>query len=280
MFKIVLFLTIICGAVNAQEKNDSIPANFWVPNAAVGVNISQVSFNNWVQGGENTFAWTFLTQLGIKYLGEEWTFRNNFRASYGRTKLGSNDFRTNENEIYLETILSKNIEWEIDPYISNTVRTAITTGYNYRVTPPVKIADFFDPGYVTQGVGFTYDRYFGFKTRLGFAVQETFTNQYTQYSDDTATVHVERFKIETGLESVTTIEYLFLENMNFKSRLRLFSRYENLSIWDIRWESSVIAKINNFINVNFAFNLIYEQKQSVYTQIKQALQLGITYTIL
>ncbi|MEO8399583.1 MAG: hypothetical protein ABI550_07185, partial [Ignavibacteriaceae bacterium] len=160
------------------------------------------------------------------------------------------------------------------------LRTAISTGFNYKKDPPEAIANFFDPGYVTQSIGFTYDRLVGFKSRIGFAVQEVFTKNYRQYTDDTSTVKKESFKLETGLESVSTAEIEFDENLLLKSKLRLFTRYESLDVWDVRWDNSIVAKINDFINVNFAFLLIYEKKQSLKTQIKEGLQLGFRYTIL
>lgn len=288
MKRLFLFLlfTVIAGTAYSSTQTETKPVadsaavkSNWYPEASVGINISQISLSNWTQGGESSLAWTIVGSNGVRYLGDEWTFRNNIRAVYGRTKLGSQDFRTNDNEIFLETVLSKRIAWEVDPYFSNTVRTSITRGYNYKVTPNEEIANFFDPGYITQGLGFTYDKIAGFKTRLGFAVKETFTRVHRNYSDDTSTTYKERFKIETGLESATNIDYEVLDDFFVKSALRLFTRYENLDTWDVRWDNAFVAKINEFINVNLTTLLIYEKKQSLKTQLKQALQLGLTYKI-
>src|SRR5450830_575281 len=48
----------------------------------------------------------------------------------------------------METILSRKINWAVDPFISNTIRNPLTIGYIYKVNPFVSIADFFDPGYL------------------------------------------------------------------------------------------------------------------------------------
>ena len=64
-----------------------------------------------------------------------------------------------------------------------------------------------------------------------------------------------------------------------KSSLRLFSRFESFDVWDVRWDNIIAAKVNDFLNVNLTFLLIYEKDQSVKTQIKEALQLGFTYTL-
>lgn len=276
----ILLLTYCILSQSVFAQKDSVKFYSWVPMAAVGLNISQVALSNWTQGGENAVAISFIGTGGLKYYSDSWRFKNDLKLAYGRTKLGSRDFRTTDNELYLESVLSRYIGWAVDPYISNIVRTPISTGYKYDNDSATAIADFFDPGYLTQSVGFTYDKLEKFTTRLGFAVQETFTRKYNQYADDPATLKIEKTKVETGLESVTTAELTLQQNLLYKSNLRLFTRFEHMDIWDVRWDNAIVTKINDYINVNFAFLLIYQKDQSPKTQIKEALQLGLTYTLL
>jgi hypothetical protein len=276
---VIIFLLIFFSTCYAQQ--DTIILNQWIPKAAVGINLSQISLSNWTQGGEDAFSWILLGNGSVNYRSELWNFKNDLKIAYGKTKLGSSDFRTTDNELYLESVVSRDIEWVIDPYFSNTVRTAIAAGYNYDNDTTVEIANFFDPGYLTQSLGFTYNQLEGFSTRLGFAVQEVIANKYARrYSDDTTTSEIEKIKIDTGIESVTTAEYTVMENILLKSKLRLFSRFESFDVWDVRWDNALAAQVNEYINVSFAFLLIYEEAQIRKTQIKQALQLGIIYTIL
>ena len=252
---------------------------FWAPNASAGISISQIALSNWTQGGENTITWTLIGNGGYEYFSKNWNFRNTLKITYGRTKLGSQNFRTNDNELFIEFVLSKELGWDVDPFLSNSIRTPITTGYNYKVEPFQKKADFFDPGYIIQSIGFTYDKHPLFQTRLGFAVQETFTNKYRQYSDDPKTKKTEAFKFETGFESVTSFQQFIYDNIIGKSSLRLFTRFENLDVWDVRWENIIIAKVNDLLNVNFDYLLIYKKAQSLDIQIKQSLQISFIYTI-
>ncbi len=277
---IILLFTFSSIAFSQDAKKDSIPLNTWVPTSVIGLNISQIALSNWTQGGDNAITWTFTLNGSLRYYSEGWKFRNNLTAAYGRTKLGSQDFRTNDNELYLESVLSKKIDWAVDPYFSNSVRTAISTGYDYGVDPAVAIAGFFDPGYVTQSLGFLYEKDKIISTRLGIALQETFTNKYVNYSDDPNTAKIEKFKLETGIESVTNFEYTVAENLLFQSNLRLFSRFKSMDVWDVRWGSAIVAKVNDFLNVNLTALVIYQKDQSPKTQLKQALQLGFVYTLL
>ncbi len=279
----VFLIIVTISSVTLIAKNntkDTLKVTGWYPKAVAGINVSQLALSNWTQGGDNSLTWAVTFNGGIKYFSPKWEVKNHLKAAFGRSRLGGQDFRTNENELFLENILSRHYGWAVDPFISNSIRTSITTGFNYKKDPPEKIADFFDPGYVTQSLGFTYDKLAEFKTRLGLAVQEVFTNKYRQYSNDSTTSKQEAFKLDTGVESVTSGHFEIAENMKLKSSLRLFTRFESLNVWDVRWDNTLIAKVNSFLHVNLSYLVVYQKDQSPDTQMKEALQLGFVYNIL
>ena len=278
-YGIIIILIFFCSLTQIFPQQDTTKKVGWFPSGVAGLNLSQIALNNWTLGGDNALSWVLNGDFSVKYTDKRITFENTLKIAYGRTKLGSEDFRTNDNDIYLVDIISNDVGWSVNPFFSNSVRTAITTGYDYALTPPQEIANFFDPGYVTQTLGFIYNKDKQFNTRLGIATQETFTKNNTKYTDDSTTPEIEKFKFETGIESVTNAEYTLAENLLAKSSLRLFTRFKDLSVWDARWDNTIVAKVNNFINVNFAFLMVYQQDQSAKVQIKEALQLGIVYTI-
>ncbi len=260
-------------------KKDS--ARVWIPSMVTGVSISQIAFSNWTQGGLNALTWTATANIGLDYRNDGWVLRNNGKLAYGRTKLGGQGYTTNDNELFFENVLSYNIGWETDPFFSNTIITTLTRGYDYKSNPPVLIADFFDPGYVTQSLGFSYTRLKIATTRLGLATQEVFANKYRQYTDNPSTPQkVEAFKLESGFESVSQAKLQIADNMLLTTGLRLFTRFEHLSVWDVRWNNVIAAKVNSFVNVNFNFLLVYQRDQSLTTQMKEGLQVGVVYTIL
>jgi hypothetical protein len=274
-----LFLFFVLSMLTAYTQTDSTKMCSWTKAGVVGFNINQVSLNNWSAGGDNTVAWTFNGNFGLGYQTGMWKLDNNLKFAFGRTKQGSDAYRTNDNELYLEDILAYDIKWTVNPFFSNTVRTTITDGYNYNVVPFVRIAGFFDPGYVTQSLGFTYDRNVNIQTRLGIALQEVFTNKFTQYTDDPTTAKIERFKLETGIESVTKGQLIFDDNVLLNSELRLFSRFNSLSVWDVRWDNTITAKISKYFNVNLNVLVLYEKDLSLKTQLKEGLQFGINYVL-
>lgn len=277
-----LFTTSIFANISlANNSNDTLKTkNKWNSTWIMGLNISQVAFSNWVKGGENSVNWTIHSRFKSIYKSKIWTLKNDYKIEYGRTKLGDGNFRTNNNEIYFESVLSNNVGWFVDPFFGNSIKTQVTKGYDYKKDPNKSIVDFFDPGYVTQSFGFTYDKLEFGRTRFGIAVQEVFSNIHIEYTDDKLTENIERFKLETGIEAVTDGELILDTNIKLQTKLRLFSRFERLDVWDVYWSNNIVSKINSYLQVSFDFHLIYEKAQSIETQIKEAFQLGIIYNII
>ena len=281
IFYLLLTFIIFSATAFAADETEDKKDTLWTPKGVIGLNLSQVSFQNWSQGGENSIAFTFLSNFRINYIGEPWKWRNSLKFSYGRTKFGSEQFKTNDNEIFFESTLIHHLAWNISPYAGITARTAVSKGFNYDKEPAIQIVDFFDPFYLTEGVGFAYDKIENFTTRIGIGFKQTFADKFnSKYTDDPETPNVvESFKNETGIESVTEYKIQFLENMVYYTYLRLFGRFEDIDVWDVRWDNIIVAKINKYFNVNFNVLLIYDVDETLRTQLKEALQLGISYTL-
>lgn len=274
-----IFILLFTSTIHSEEIDSTM--NKWTTSLIGGFNFSQIAFSNWTKGGQNSLTWTLDGDFDLIYKNGTGMFITKVNAKYGQTKISENDFRTNENEIYMEQIISYRAKWKVDPFISNSILTQITVGFDYSKEPAVKVAGFFDPGYVTQSIGFTYDRISIIKTRLGLAFQETFTNKYFQHTDDITTPDTtEKFKFETGIESVTNFDAKLDDNIHAESKLRLFTRFENLEVWDVRWDNKITAKINSWLNVSLTYNFVFLKSESPDVQMKEAMQMGIKYAFL
>jgi hypothetical protein len=270
-------MLVLTGTLLGQA--DSTKLNKWIPGGVVGLNVSQVALDNWTAGGESSLAFGLLGNFTLAYQSSDWLFDNKLKLAYGRSKIGSDDFRNTDNEVFMDNLLSRDIGWAVNPYVSNTFRTVIADGYDYSGDEPVKISKFFDPGYLNQGIGMTYQGSKFVSARLGLGFKETFTSEFTHYSDDPETEEVETFKFDTGLELVTKAKYAFSETVGIESELFLFSTFEQLDVWDVRWDTTFLAKISNWFNFNINVLLVFDKDQSIKTQVKEALQFGITYTL-
>jgi len=251
----------------------------WKVSGTVGINLTQTSFTNWSQGGENSIAYSVFGNFGLNYSKEAWNFTNSLKLTYGQTKLGKAEIHTTDNEFYLEDVLTYNVGWKLEPYVSNIAKTVLSAGYDYSQIPSVQNSAFFDPGYLSQSMGFSYEKGETFKTRFGAAVQETFTSKFTKYADDPETSEVENTKVEGGIESVTEAKFMIVENVQYQGYLRLFGRFKELGVWDVRWDNTITMKVNSFLNVNLNVLTVYKKYEMPKTQIKESFMLGFSYTL-
>ncbi len=263
----------------AQDKKKEVPQRTWIPAGVAGLNISQIALSNWTQGGEDALAFVVYGNFGLNYFDKPWGFVNTLKVAVGKTKLGKQDFRTSDNEIFMENLISYEAGWFAKPYFSNTLRSVVLPGYDYNDNGNIQKSAFFDPGYLMQSFGLVYEPSKTFSTRIGFGMQETFTSKFTRYSDDLDTPEIENFKFEAGVESVTKALFKLDDNLAYGTELRLFSAFNALDVWDIRWDNTITAQITKYVNVNFNVLAVYDVDQISKTQIKEALQIGLTYVL-
>lgn len=276
---VLLFSTIIFA--QEKDKKKEIPQRTWIPKGVAGLNISQISLSNWTQGGEDALAFVAYGNFGLDYFDKPWGFVNTLKLAVGKTKLGDQDYRTSDNEIFMENLVSYEAGWFAKPYLSNTFRSVILPGYDYTDEGNIQKSAFFDPGYLMQSFGLVYDYSKTFSTRLGFGMQETFASEFaSKYSDDKATLNeIETFRFEAGIESVTKASFKLGDNLAYGTELRLFSAFDALDVWDVRWDNMLTAQINKYVNVNLNVLVVHDIDQTKRTQIKEALQIGLTYVI-
>jgi len=74
-------------------------------------------------------AFSLLGDFHVDYSANGWTVTNYLKLNWGKSKVGSEISKVTDNEFILENVLSKNIYWPVKPYVSNTIRTQLVTGY-------------------------------------------------------------------------------------------------------------------------------------------------------
>jgi hypothetical protein len=140
----------------------------------------------------------------------------------------------------------------------------------------------FDPGYLTQSIGAAYKPVPEVTTRLGVGLREVVTSQYSQYhyADDPSTPEIEKTRVQGGTEWVTSAEWKFAENMAYVGSLQLFAPFKTMDRIVVRWDNNIVAKVNKFISVNLGVQLINEPDVYARTQVKEVLNVGLSYAVL
>ena len=266
----------------AGKGMDTTKPRGWQLGSIAGVNLSQVSFKDWAQGGENTLAYAMWGTAGAVNYGEKTKWANTLKLNFGQARVGAQELKKTDDEIYFESLLIYLLGTTINPYGSVTLRTQFAPGYAYFDVAPtrVQISQFFDPAYLTQSAGVAYTPYTNLTTRLGVGVREVLTSSYPQYADDPTTAEIEKTRVQGGLESVTDFKWPFAENMVFTSRLEMFSPFTQMDRVIVRSDNIVAMKVNQYVTVNFNVQLINDANVSPWTQAKEALAVGLSYTLL
>lgn len=281
MLIMLILFELLSSFVFAQEKPAEKPKYGWQKEIVGGVNLTQSSFDNWTQGGENSFAWQL--NLNFKFVNdqEKHNWANSGKLSYGSTKTGSQEARKSIDEIKLETVYTYKMGKYLNPFVAGTGETQFAPGYNYGTDPETQVSALFDPAYFRESIGFGYKPNATIQTRLGGAMKQTITSEYPQpYADDPKTTEIEKTKNEIGIESVTDLNWKITDTTLLTSKLELFSTLGALDETDVKWDNVFTTKISKYFNVNFNFKLFYDKDISPKRQIKQAIAFGLTYTFI
>jgi hypothetical protein len=264
----------------AQQDSAKAPAG-WKHTMVAGLNLSQVGFTDWAQGGDNALSWTGL--LDGKSVSDQLTttWATTYKFAFGQARLAAQGIRKTEDKIDLETVLTYKLGTLINPYAAATVKTQFAPGYTYSATgTATEVSRFWDPGYLTQSLGAGYQPAPEVKTRLGVALRESFASTYFAYTDDPATTAIEKSRVEGGMESVTDVEWHFAQNMVLTSKIELFAPFVTFDEVVVRNDNMIAAKVNEYIAVTFSLTIIHEPRISRRTQLKEVLSLGLTYALL
>lgn len=287
MKTIISFLLLIAANVAlAQESQPVVLAladTSWKHTMIISANITQVSFTDWAQGGENALAYALFMEGKSTYAVDVIEWVNSYKFGYGQAKFGSQKIRKTDDKIDLESVLTYKIGTYVNPFASASLKTQFTEGVMYdasgHATP---VSNFFDPAYLMQTVGVGYQPGPEVKTRLGVALRETIAKTFaSKYSDDlTTTSEVEKLRIEIGVESVTEVGWTVMENVILNAKLEIFAPVKHFDRTSVRSDNTLSAKVNKFLSMNLNVYLINDPQVQARTQIKQTLALGFSYTLM
>jgi hypothetical protein len=265
----------------AEVRQDTTLKMGWNMASVAGLNLTQASFTRWAPGGENSLAFTAALISGATHVSETLRWANYLNLRFGQSRLGDQGLRKTDDEIYLESLLLFLVWQKVSPYASVTLRTQFAPGYNYPdAAPKEEISKFFDPAYLTQSVGLAWEPTPIFSTRLGVGAREVITSQFTAFADDPETAEIEKTRIWGGLENISMLKWEFAENMAFISRLELFAPFNAMDRVVLRSDNFLTAKVNEYVNVGLNAQFVNDVNISPYTQIKQTLSIGVSYTLL
>jgi hypothetical protein len=278
----VALATAAGGFARAAETTARIDSLGWRNELIGSFNFTQSSFSNWTAGGVDNASWLLGGRGSFKRHGKRTNWSNVLRLEYGEVKQKDQDSRKASDLIFAESIVDFNTSRLIKPYARASLKTQFTGGYDYAVDPKVKVSDFADPLYLTQGAGVGFQVKPYAITRFGLGLQETYADEFAAvYTDDVDTADkVETSRIEGGLESVTELDKTLNKKLALKSRLSLFWAFNNSDQVDVDWMTDINLKAMGALGMTLKFELLYNKDVLDKIQWQQVLGIGVTYSFL
>jgi hypothetical protein len=275
----------LCTPLVAQEllppDTIDVEPQYWRHALGTSLTFSQVSFSDWAQGGEDSYAYGTSAVGTSTYDWHPITWATTYRLGFGQTRIGGRETRKTEDKIDLESVITYRLGITINPYAALTVKTQFATGYRYdKAGNRTPISWFFDPAFLTQSLGLGFQVTPELRSRFGFALREIVTSQYISFADDPKTTEVEKVKIEDGLESVTEGTWKLDHSTTLNAKLELFSSFREPEKVIVRGENTLTVRLARLVTLVVNVQVINERRVTPRTQLKQSLGVGISYVVL
>ncbi len=282
MKNVLWALLFLSANVWAQQDTAKPPTYGWTHSVIASLTLTQVSYTDWSQGGDNSLAYTAGLNGKSVDSARIVNWENTYKFSYGQSRLGNQSLRKTDDMIDLASVVTYKSSWVVSPYFSATLKSQFSRGYRYDATgTSTAVSDFFDPAYLTQTAGAAYQPIPEVVTRLGAGLREVFASEFASiYTDDPTTAAIEKSRIEGGLESTTELNWKIEDNILLAAKLELFDPFKHLDRVVVRSDNTLTMKISKYLVTIVNVQFINEPDISPRTQIKETVSLGFAYALL
>jgi hypothetical protein len=238
----------------------------------------QVSFKDWAEGGTNSLAWTTGLDANTTHKMDQFLWQNRLELKFGQSKSEDINIRKTTDILDFETRLryGKSV---FKPEAVATLKTQFAPGYDYDAEGEPQISAFFDPAYLVQSIGMSYQQHKNFEAFFGLAFREIITSNYTQFSDDPETQKVEKIDFKTGIRASANWGLDLMEDVGLESRLQLFSAFNQLDTWDVDSRNMVRIKLNSYLQTKIGLYLLFQKNASERLQLQETFELSFSYSL-
>ncbi|HUH51485.1 MAG TPA: DUF3078 domain-containing protein [Flavobacterium sp.] len=289
----------------------AVDTTYWTHKNEIGLDLTQVAFINWSIGGENSISGLLKGRFERRYEKEMLSWNNDLTIRYGINKQDDREMRKTDDIFqFVSTVgykFRKKSKWSYSSKLN--FNTQFTNGYAYP-DKDVAISHAFAPAYIFLGVGteFFEKRKVKSEEIIFYASPLTVksTMVFNQRLADQGAFGVEKavydeegnrlskgklHKTEVGILLSSGWKKEIYENINFESRITLFTDYYNrFGNIDLNWQMQLDFVVNKHVRANISAHFIYDDdikaKEKVgdtmltvgpKLQVKQAIGIGLVY---
>jgi Protein of unknown function (DUF3078) len=289
---ITLSLSILLFSTITKAQSDT--TKIWKKGAVVGINLSQTSLTNWQGGGQNSLAANALFSGFTNYKKGRNVWDNSLDLGYGLLQQGNSKLIKSDDKIDFNSKYGRYAfkHWYYSALLN--FKSQMAPGYNYP-NDSVVISRFLAPAYILASIGMDYKpndyftMYISPITQKTTIVNDSKLNEVGAYGVDSGKV----IRSEYGAYARFQYQKDVFTNVNFKTKLELFSNYlNNPQNIDVNWETLLSMKVNKYISATFSTTLIYDhdinipvdknndgvvEKSGPRVQFREVLGVGLSY---
>ncbi|HAO15134.1 MAG TPA: hypothetical protein DDE71_06195 [Tenacibaculum sp.] len=272
--KKLLAITILFTAmtVKGQEATEEKKEG-WKKSGVVTFLFNQSAFNNWLAGGTDNISGTLGLNYDFNYAKGDWTWDNKIIASYGLTKLDSEQTQKTDDRLEFNSVVGKKAteNWYYSAFFNFKTQMSSTD------VDGEQLSHFFSPAYFQFGPGMLWKKSDNLKVNIAPA-----TSKLVVLSSDLAPAFGvdlgESTRYEIGASINGYYKFNIMENVSVENILNLYSNYiEEAKNIDIDYTMNIIMKINKYLSANLALQAIYDDNAFEGFQTREVFGLGVNY---
>jgi Protein of unknown function (DUF3078) len=275
-----------------ETAKDTAHKSGWKKGGLFSLNLGQGGSRNWAAGAEKfSFSTAAFVNLYANNIHGKWSWNNNLDLAYALVNTTSQGVRKNDDKIDFLSRVGYALGPKLDISGLVSFRTQFTDGYEYNYLNKGlqhRISGLFAPAYLVIAPGITWKptSYFSvFISPAGgrWVIVSNSPYSYVYQGGVAPTGEVEtplalnygvdpgqKVKIEVGAFLSASFNKEIVKNVVYISKLELYSNYlptkragetkgssrpENV---DVYWTNAIGMKVNKWLNVNYNFDLIYD----------------------
>jgi hypothetical protein len=266
---------------------------------------AQSGTRNWVPAGEEKFSLTAYGNLQL-WANKEWgknKWTNNLELAYALINTTSNGVRKIDDKFDLYSKYGHSFGGQFGWGIVGNLRTQLVNGYDYSENQPKRVSGFFAPAYIVLSPGIQYtsknnalNLHIGPGARWVVVTNSPYSLTYQGGIKPDGTterplaslygVNPQReVRFETGIYFSGMLNKEVFKNVNWRTRLDISNDViaEQPELFDIYWTNTIGMKVNNWLSVNYNFDLYYDNDVMMFgankdrpaTQMKSILGVGL-----
>lgn len=245
----------------------------WSHKGNVGLNFGQSTYTNWSAGGQSSLNGQGIFNYEIRYLKGNFKWDNTLNTSLGYCifDFSKKPIKTDD-KIEFTSLAGLKANEKLNYSAELAFRSQFAKGFDYSKDSSLYISKFLSPAYINLGVGIEWvpNTYFSlyFSPITGrmtivndnrLAEEGAFgVNELDKY-DTIVHANFAKVRYEFGARAVAKFQYPIAKNIDFSTKLELFSNYlKNPQYIDVDWQNMLVLKVNDWLNCNLSTHLIYD----------------------